>query len=69
MKKNELVTLIREEIKGALKERELTAAEKDDKEDIGKELSKKEAQFKADYGEDWEQVMWATATNKAKKGD
>ena len=48
-----------------LKERKMTDAEKDEKEKIVLSLKKKADQFKAKYGDDWENVMYATATKMA----
>ena len=58
-------------LKGTLKrkmyERKLTKGELKDKERIFKDLKKNKADFKKRYGKDAENVMYATATARAKK--
>ena len=48
-------------------ERKLSTAEKEERERIVLKLKKDKAGFKKRYGDDWENVMYATATNMAKK--
>lgn len=48
-------------------ERELTDAEKEEKEDIVKGMKKSKKDFKKRYGKDAESVMYGAATNIAKK--
>lgn len=66
MKRTELISLVREEIQNALKERELSGTEITDREEIAKGLKDKARDFKKKYGKEWKSVMYATATNIAK---
>ena len=50
-------------------ERALTKSEKEKKEEIVMSMKDKKSEFKKRYGDDWESVMHATATNIAKKGE
>lgn len=50
----------------SLQERQLTPAEEKKKEEIVKELKKKEDELRDKHGEDWKSVMYAIATDKAK---
>lgn len=72
MKRTDLISLVREEIQNALKERdlkerELSGTEITDREEIAKGLKSQAKKFKEKYGKDWKNVMYATATNKAKE--
>ena len=55
-------SLKREEV---IVEREMTAAEKDKREEIVLSLKKKTKDFKERYGDKWKEVMYATATKMA----
>lgn len=66
MNNERLIEIIREEIEKALSERELTDKEEQDKEKYVKKLKGKAKEFKKRYGDDWKQVMYATATKQAK---
>jgi ribosomal protein S15P/S13E len=46
---------------------EMTDAQKKKREEIVKELKKKKDEFKDNYGDDWKDVMYATATKMAMK--
>ena len=46
---------------------EMTEAQKKKREEVVKELKKKKDDFKERYGDDWEDVMYATATKMAMK--
>ena len=48
-------------------ERILSKCEKNKKEDIAKGMKKNTSEFKDRYGDDWKNVMYATATKLAKK--
>ena len=48
-------------------ERKLTKSEMEERERIVLKLKKDKEGFKERYGDDWESVMYATATNMAKK--
>lgn len=48
-------------------EEEMTDAQMKKREEIVKELKKKKDEFKDNYGDDWENVMYATATKTAMK--
>lgn len=50
-------------------EEEMTDAQKKKREEIVKELKKKKDEFKDNYGDDWKDVMYATATKMAMKED
>ena len=57
-----VVSFAKEEV---VVEREMTAAEKDKREEIVLSLKKKEKEFKERYGDKWKEVMYATATKMA----
>ena len=50
-----------------MSEKTLTEPEKDEKERLVKGMKKNKKSFKSRYGDDWESIMYATATKNAKK--
>lgn len=66
MNSDRLIEIIREEIKDAVAERELTDKEQKHKEDMVKSLKKQSKDLKKRYGDDWKSVMYAVATKQAK---
>ncbi len=50
-----------------MREEELSKAEKNKKEEVVTGMKENEEDFKARYGKNWKSVMYATATNIAKK--
>jgi hypothetical protein len=50
-------------------ERALTKSEEEKKEEIVMSMKDKKSEFKKRYGDDWKNVMYATATKIAKKGE
>jgi len=69
---NEYLTMLEsvqtfEESDEDLEETEMTKELEDKREEYVLELKKKSDYFKKRYGDDWENVMYGTATNLAKK--
>lgn len=56
-----------EEVEHSVEESETNEELESRREEYVKELKDKEEYFKKRYGEDWESVMYGTATNLAKK--
>lgn len=68
MNKSDIKEMVRECFKRAIvREEKMTKSQLDKREEIVKTLKGKKDEFVKKYGDDWESVMYATATKLAKE--
>lgn len=68
MNKSDIKEMVRECFKRAIvREEKMTKSQLDKREEILKTLKGKKEEFVKKYGDDWESVMYATATKLAKE--